>query len=273
MTTGRSGGCGDGGAGPGSGAGGVGAGPGNGSGVGFGNGSGEGSGPGPGIGSGSGTGIGGSGGGSGIGSGAGVGVGGVGGGVTGWLMLRSFRGPVGSGPTVSRRYALVADNSGARLRAVASERSRRRPDVARGGADELAALGLLQNVGAPADRPAHGEGRGEHRTWDAAGVHHHTGVELDIGIPGVVGMCLAQRVDDGLLGADRCVDSRSAEALRDLAQQQRSGILGAVDGVPEPHDPTTLSHLLTGPLEGIAVRDDLVEGIKRTVRGLSLIHI
>src|SRR5580704_1516184 len=57
---------------------------------------------------------------------------------------------------------------------------RRGPDVAGGRADQAVVRRLLEHVGAPPDGSPGGEGRGEHLAWDATGMHHHAGVELDV---------------------------------------------------------------------------------------------
>jgi hypothetical protein len=107
-------------------------------------------------------------------------------------------------------------------------------------------------VRAPSDDAAGGEGRGEQLTRDAALLHDHACVVLDVGVEITPGLQLGEHPLHRLLDLHREVDARATERARDVAQHHRARIGGLVDRVPEAHDPIAgsdrVAHPALGPL-------------------------
>jgi hypothetical protein len=121
-------------------------------------------------------------------------------------------------------------------------------------------------VRAPSDGATRGERRGEHLAGQAAGLHHHTRVELDVGEQRTTGFELGQGADHGGLDRERGLGPLAAELLRDPAQQDRPRVVGGVDAVAEAHDPIARRHRVAHPPLGIAGPVDLVQHVERPAR-------
>src|SRR5205807_4224338 len=88
---------------------------------------------------------------------------------------------------------------------------RRRTGVVGARTDEAVVARLLEDVGAPADRAAAGEGRREQRPRYTALAHHHAGVELDVRVERPPRLELGEHPHDRLLDLAGEVRQRPTE--------------------------------------------------------------
>ena len=109
---------------------------------------------------------------------------------------------------------------------------------------------------------AGGEGGSEHVAGEAADVHHHAGVELDVGVEVTAGLQLGQQVDHRLLDGQGQLDQGPAERRDHGTQQERARVVGLVDAVAEAHDPVTLLDGLPDVGLGPVRRADVVEHVE-----------
>ena len=154
-----------------------------------------------------------------------------------WSSSASARSPTsrcGSNPLPEQ--AMRPLGRAAALAPATGHGSRRlRTDVSRDGRMILGSVGLLEDVGGPADDAADREGRREHRARQAAELHHHAGVELDVGVEVAAGLELGEDLDDALLDGGGEVDQVAAEAASD--RRAASSSAGPRSGRPRARSP------------------------------------
>src|SRR5450432_1806958 len=160
-----------------------------------------------------------------------------------WLgdELVSFAGQ-GNGARYPGVTARSASEFGALDRGAVSlgQRPRRlRSNIERGGTDEAVVRGLLSDRRGPSNRPARRECRSEHVGWYADAVHHHAGVELDVGVEAASGFQLVEHAQRSLLDLDGELGLRTTELSRHLAQERRARVVGLIDTMPESHEALT----------------------------------
>jgi hypothetical protein len=90
--------------------------------------------------------------------------------------------------------------------------------VAGGGSDELVRRGLLNDVGAPADRAAQSKGRSKHRARKACALHDDTHIELDVAGKWPTGLEFGEPDQNLRLDCNGEVDEITAKPFGDLAQ-------------------------------------------------------
>ena len=122
-------------------------------------------------------------------------------------------------------------------------------------------------MGHPADRPADGERRGEHRARETDRLHDHAGVELDIAGQGTIGLDFGERRQDLGLDRDRPFDEFTAEFARHVTEQRRARIGCPVHGVTETHDPAAGNHFAADPVPRSIGGADRIEGVECAARG------
>ena len=94
-------------------------------------------------------------------------------------------------------------------------------------------------------------------------VHHHAGVELDVGVEVAAGLELGQHLDDRLLDLLGELDLLGADALGHAPQEQRAGVVGLVDAVAEAHDPLAAGDGVDEVGAGVVDGADGVEQVER----------
>src|SRR5664280_1588727 len=139
-------------------------------------------------------------------------------------------------------------------------------DVAGSRPDEPVVGGLFHHVSGPADDPAGGEGGCEHVARDPAGVHDHSGEELDVGVEPASGLQLGEHVDGGLLDLLGELDQGAAERGGHLTEEARARVVGLVDAVTEAHYPIAPRHRFADPPLGPVGGADAVQHVERAAR-------
>jgi hypothetical protein len=107
-------------------------------------------------------------------------------------------------------------------------------------------------VGGPAGRAGAGEQRREQLRRHLGVVEHDSRPELDVRRQHAVGLACLQLGERGLLQGFRHLNARRAQLARGAAQDAGARVLGAVDAMPEPHQPLAAVQRVLDPALGVA---------------------